>query len=894
MRHRIFLWGILLLLSTIELRGESLSCSCLAPTAGQAIPDATTPVCPPGTQPLMTAWLRCTLPGGPALRLVTFGYPYQTTLYLPGEARPFAEGGMLVPPRRRPSNQMDPYWFELPAETTTFLARLTTEVPLLPPRAITPRYTLDGPPRPNFAEQRNNHLIIGITSGFLLGFILYSFSLYLFTRQSYYIYYSLFLLFSLLYTWLEMEKDPTINFLFSHWPYAFTLLASVFSIWSILFYVRFFISFLDIRQHFPRWYRALWGLILGLAAFSVLDIVLTVVFNLPQVAMVTSLMARVSALVMGVISVVLIQRLRKRIYNLVVAGTAFYLLGSAVMFLLSTFFVEVHQSLSFNLQWVIQIATLTELLFFGLALSYRRQQTIVNRTEAEAKLRQHQELDRAKSRLYTNVTHEFRTPLTVILGMTDELRRRPGHTVEKRLQAIESNGEKLLRLINELLDLNKLEAERLEVNWQRGDVVTYLRYLTESYQSYAWTRNRKLSFYSELPELDMDYDALKLQRILDNLLSNAIKFTPAYGTIQVIVARAADELRLEVQDDGPGIPDSQRDRIFDRFYQILPDDKPVEGTGIGLAMVKEYTELLGGRIEVADKSGRGSVFTIWLPVHREAAPQTSEPSPLRERSIIAESRMADGVSDDLPTLLIIEDHPDVIAYIKACLTGVFRFLVATDGRTGIERAIAELPDIILSDVMMPEADGFEVCGTLKKRPETDHIPIILLTAKATYEDRLQGLGKGADAYLQKPFRREELLLRLQKLIELRTTLQHKYRQSETESVEVVERPEFLQRLDAILEETIQEEDQSVVLLARRLHLSRSQLHRKVKALTGESMGAYRRQFRLRRAAQLLRATGQTAAEVAYSVGYKTPSHFTNDFKKQYGVPPGKYRTHDLD
>ncbi|MEM8908986.1 MAG: ATP-binding protein, partial [Bacteroidota bacterium] len=424
----------------------------------------------------------------------------------------------------------------------------------------------------------------------------------------------------------------------------------------------------------------------------------------------------------------------------------------------------------------IGLGLLSLLLLSGFAFQ-RRRKVLQRQLQLEQQEAQRlKELDQFKAKLYTNLTHEFRTPLTVILGMAEKVRTEPKRFLNEGTHLIERNGNSLLRIINQLLDLSKLDNHSFSLQLQQSDIIAYLRYLTDSFHSYANGKNLSLRFFSNQEQLLMDHDPEQVKQIMTNLLSNAIKFTPAGGEVKVRVIKSDEHLSIEVKDDGIGIPQSALPHIFERFYQV--DDsttRAFEGTGIGLAHTKELVKLMEGEISVQSTPERGvagettgSIFAIKLPI-RHQAPRLDHASWPPEE--MAWSRLDASIPTpsrkDKPrsTILIVEDNPDVVIYLKSCLENDYQLEVAYNGSIGIEKAIATIPDLIISDVMMPGKDGFEVCDALKRDERTSHIPIVLLTAKADLSDRLVGLERGADAYLAKPFQREELLIRLQKLLE---------------------------------------------------------------------------------------------------------------------------------
>lgn len=509
------------------------------------------------------------------------------------------------------------------------------------------------------------------------------------------------------------------------------------------------------------------------------------------------------------------------------------------------------------------------------------------------------EMNEFKSRLYSNITHEFRTPLTVIRGLTRELKDSPGKNQREYTELIDRNSANLLTLVNQMLDLSKLEAGRLVPKYQQGDSIKYLEYLIESFHSLAYAHRINLSFYAHQESLRMDYDPEKLQQILSNLISNSLKFTPEYGKIRVIarlVTEPGDQnwLEVEVQDSGPGIPNEQLPYIFDRFYQGDNSNvRRAEGTGIGLSLVKELVELMEGNVRAENVVGQGCRFIFRLPVRRTAewtSPQEdSIVQPISTGAALSLSKKLPSPlpDQDKPQILIVEDNRDVIYYLQKCLQGLYRINIARNGREGIDQAVADIPDLIISDIMMPEVDGYELCRIIRADERTNHIPIILLTAKVEQEDKLEGLSRGADAYLSKPFQREELLIRIEKLIELRARLQAKYQNREPEA-EAIEDP-FLQKVRETVVDRLDDAEFGVMPLSRALGMSRVQVHRKLKALTGLSTTELIRTIRLQRARELLLNSDLHIAEIAYQVGFKDPAHFSRTFSRYYECAPSELR-----
>ena len=561
------------------------------------------------------------------------------------------------------------------------------------------------------------------------------------------------------------------------------------------------------------------------------------------------------------------------------------------------------------------------LLFAGTAYGFYKFQ--LNRKLEHAEAERLKELDTLKTRLYTNITHEFRTPLTVILGNLEIMKSEIEKTLSElpvskflisKISITQRNSKNLLRLINQLLDLSKLDAGTMSMNLVQGDIINYLQYLTESFYSLANEKKVRLTFYTEIQELVMDFDEVKIQHIVYNLLSNALKFTGEGGKV-VLHARQEggnDQpyLKLKVHDTGVGIPERQLPLIFDRFYQAdSSHTRKSEGTGIGLALTKELVRLMGGSIDVESAPGKGTTFTLLLPVRlvtettvpKKGLPLSRTITPERLPDLQAAPTPIEKVETEArvgekPVLLVIEDNADVVNYIVGLLEKAYEIRTAPDGRAGIEQAFEIVPDIIISDVMMPEKDGYEVCETLKSDERTSHIPIILLTAKAADEDRITGLRKGADAYLMKPFNKEELFVRLQKLLDLRRSLQERYA-SATDSnstpdavkTEPTLEDIFLQKIQQVIQEKMDDTELGIQVLCHAVHLSHTQVFRKLKALTGENPTNYIRKMRLQKAAMLLKTTKKNVSEIAYEVGFSDPNYFSRAFHEEFGEPPTAMR-----
>jgi signal transduction histidine kinase/DNA-binding response OmpR family regulator/ligand-binding sensor domain-containing protein len=534
-----------------------------------------------------------------------------------------------------------------------------------------------------------------------------------------------------------------------------------------------------------------------------------------------------------------------------------------------------------------------------------------------------QQLNEAKSRFFANISHEFRTPLTVILGMTSELKRyKPDEVVERSPRVadlIERNGSSLLRLINQILDLSKLESGAM--SWQpiRADFVRFARYVAESFDTMASGKDIHMHFQSDERDLEADFDKDKLQDILSNLLTNAIKFTPNGGHVYlrlttttiknegyyeaVSPAQQPDNewISIYVRNTGPGIETDKLPLIFDRFFQVSGQlASETGGTGIGLALVRELVSLMQGRLAVRSVPGEGAEFVVSFRRTRHA-PFVLLPAAgpaLGKRDIPDETGATNETAEEKPILLLVEDNEDVAAYIVSAMRSDYHIIRADNGQTGIDSALEKIPDIILTDVMMQLKDGYELCDTLKNDPATSHIPIVMLTARAGISDRISGIRRGADAYLTKPFQREELEVVLSNLLQSRRRLRAYYSRQVSESAEPsalpIEENEslenlFLQRLRSALEAQWDNSPASMETICQQVGMSRSSLHRKMVALTGMSVTRYDRALRLTQARHLLTTTAMTISEVAYAVGFEDPKYFTRLFSEKFDHSPTEFR-----
>ncbi len=558
----------------------------------------------------------------------------------------------------------------------------------------------------------------------------------------------------------------------------------------------------------------------------------------------------------------------------------------------------------------------------------------------------YKEINRMKSHFFANISHEFRTPLTLILGPSENiLTEAPSENTIKQAGAIKRNANRLLGLINQLLDLSKLEAGKVELKALKSNIVSFVKGITMSFESIAERKDITLKVKSSSDEIELYFDKEKMTKIMSNLLMNAFKFTPEGGEIIVSISKSHSELvsesseiasfknqmlkqaslsarqvqhdncvEIKVKDTGIGIPEEELPKLFDRFYQVdSSQTREHEGTGIGLALTKELVELHHGAISVESKLGDWTEFKIELPTgkaHLTDDEIVEEPvilTPLEREKNLSEQFVYDMIKEDSSSqtpqndneldegryiILVVEDNTDVREFIKDSLGNAFQIEEAANGEQGVRKAEQIIPDLIISDVMMPKMDGNELTRILKNDEKTSHIPIILLTAKSEQESKLEGLKTGADDYLTKPFDTKELQIRINNLINIRRKLQQKFSRADViplkkEAEKKLSNLEelFMSKVMAVIENHLSEEEFSIEQFGKEVGMSRVQLHRKLKVLSGKSASNYLRSVRLNKAKKMIEEEKGNISEIAYSVGFSSPQYFTRCFKEEFGFSP---------
>ena len=550
-----------------------------------------------------------------------------------------------------------------------------------------------------------------------------------------------------------------------------------------------------------------------------------------------------------------------------------------------------------------------QIIIYSFGIAYRRQklneQNQLERLKSErstAEIQRMKDLDDIKTRFFANISHEFRTPLSLIKGPLNRAKNLSANNEinlsPKAFKVIENNTNRLQSLIDQLLDLSKLESGKVYLSLKSGDIVKHLRSLVFSFESLAERKNISLNtqFPTEIENALFDKD--KLEKIVGNLLSNAFKYTPKNGSVTVIVGQTNGSIAIEITDTGKGIGKDELKLVFDRFYRVEGTEE--KGSGIGLSLVKELVDLHNGNLSVDSVIGQGTSFKVTLPITLEGLPKSNaviediQNTPnievqTNEDLTIDDPINSKGIKTNLPVALIVEDNDDLRHFITDIIKDYYEVLTAENGLQGERMAFEHIPDIVISDIMMPKKDGYELCHYLKLNTKTCHIPIIMLTAKAGQDSKIEGLTQGADAYLTKPFDDKELLLRMKNLIDSRKKLWEHFKALDMLLIDDIEvnsiDDKFLQDVFSCIKNNMDNEQFSVEDIARTVGFSRSQLHRKLKALSGKSANQLVVEVRLNEAHRLLKQKAGSVSEIAYSVGYSNLSYFTKSFKEKFGMLP---------
>ncbi|HEX5172403.1 MAG TPA: hybrid sensor histidine kinase/response regulator transcription factor, partial [Cyclobacteriaceae bacterium] len=551
------------------------------------------------------------------------------------------------------------------------------------------------------------------------------------------------------------------------------------------------------------------------------------------------------------------------------------------------------------------------ILFVARRVIQQREQLKFALEQERREIQRVHELDIMKVKFFTNVSHEFRTPLTLILTPIEKLIKRATNPEQiVQFQLIQRNGKRLMSLVNQLLDFKKLEVQEIKFNPSEGDIVSFVKDTVLSFSDLTEKKNIKLEFHSSIEHIEMFFDQDKLEKILFNLLSNAFKFTLENGTVSVRIAPFEDGdesfVRIEVKDTGIGIARDKLDKIFEPFFQNdLPKSMVNQGSGIGLAITNEFVKIHGGQIKVTSEIGKGSSFTVSLPCKQIAKPADdglAEGSPtvyevadhlgMESLSPLNEQTEEENSKTKKKSLLLVEDNEDFRFYLKDNLKFSYTIIEARNGAEGWKQVLDLEPDLVVSDIMMPEMNGIELCSKIKSDARVSHTPVILLTARSSEEQKLEGFQTGADDYVTKPFNFEILEARINNLLKQRERSQKTFRKTlDIKASELQITPldvKFVENAVKIVEKNVSSPDFSVEDLGMELGISRAYIYKKIQALTGKSPLEFIRTIRLQHAAQLLEKSQLSVREVAYKVGFNNPKYFTKYFKEHFHVLPSNY------
>ena len=723
---------------------------------------------------------------------------------------------------------------------------------------------------------------------------LFTFFFLIFVREKAYLFFGTYLLLLSLHYLIIDPKVVFIDLFIPEHPQLVFYCFHLFTTGGILFFLLFGRAFINLPllsgrlDRFLTWLIRFWGI------FVVLELIL---MNVYQQAVLFSWAVPV-LLVFVVGLLIRIAFFRNVLARFYVAGALWLFAFSVMGYAWENGFIDPG-----FIPW--PTGQVGQMVIYLVGLAYKIRLSEVARAEAE-RIR---EIDAIKSRFFANISHEFRTPLTLIQGPLNQIEAGIRHNGEiltdglaRHLKTMRRNTDRLLDLVNQLLDLAKLDSGGMRLRVVRGDMIQHVKAIARSFDSMA--ERKRIHYPVHYPEKTVlgYFDRDKLEKIVTNLLSNAFKYTPEGGTVGVWADIDANRFRLSVEDSGPGIAQKELDQIFDRFYRVEAIENM--GSGIGLSLVKELIDLYRGQISVSSEPGRGSRFKISLPIDQASfrpeeivadgsagAHRLPPDSEWVDEDESTETARAASSATNHPVALVVEDNADLRQFIADCIGEPYRVLTADSGTEGWQSATTAIPDIIISDVMMPGLDGFQLTEKLKKDERTSHIPIILLTAKAGQQHKLEGLKTGADDYLTKPFDAPELLTRMANLIAQRRLLRKKFagqiilKPSEITVKSTDDR--FIQKVMCSIEQHLSEEAFNVEKLADAVAMSRSQLHRKLQALLDKSPSDLLRQTRLFRAKELLQKRAGVPSEVAYQVGFSSHTYFSRAFRDEFGISPSE-------
>ncbi len=565
----------------------------------------------------------------------------------------------------------------------------------------------------------------------------------------------------------------------------------------------------------------------------------------------------------------------------------------------------------FWLSWLailFYILLLLYLVWFAVDYNFKKQRKKFEDEKRMLEAQRIHEMDEMKIRFFTNISHEFRTPLTLIINPVEKMMKEVSSPDHKNLLSIiQRNTNGLLELVNQLLDFRRLDVQKDKLNLSTGDIVVFVKDICYTFSELANKKSINFSFSTSIPELKMEFDAEKMRKVVYNLLSNAIKFTSEKGKIDVHVGLAKqtesdrDEIQITVTDSGIGISKSDLEHVFERFYRVENSENGYQtGTGVGLHIVEGYVKLHDGRILVESEPAKGSSFIVQIPAKQQIQEEIisteiveAEELQIEEVELETENEVETESTKKQPTMLVVDDNADFRNFIASIFTNSYRILTAGDGEEALKVTLNKMPDLIISDVMMPKMDGYDFCRKVKEDIRISHIPIILLTAKTGDENKFAGLKAGAEDYISKPFKMELLELKVSRIIERQQQTHENFRQkvditpSEVEVTSMDEK--FVKKAVKLVEENMNNPDFLVEDLCREMGMSRVYFYKKISTLTDKTPSEFIRFIRLKRAASMLEKSQLYINEVAYRVGFNDVKYFRKYFKDEFGVSPTDYK-----
>lgn len=536
---------------------------------------------------------------------------------------------------------------------------------------------------------------------------------------------------------------------------------------------------------------------------------------------------------------------------------------------------------------IIYILLFIGLIFIAIYIVRMRERRIYLTKIREEKHRKQEDLNQLKFKFFTNISHELRTPLTLISAPLDSMiAREEDDGKKKKLNIMRTNANRLLMLVNQILDFRKNEMSGLTFHPSSGNIVTFARQICDSFLALSEKKNIRFSFSSSSDEINMVFDEDKMGKTIMNLLSNAFKYTPEGGSVSMDIGSDGTTLTINVSDNGKGISDSDKLHVFDRFFQASNGDNNIAGTGIGLSLVAEYVKLHQGAVTVADNPGGGSVFTVTMPIIKgESREDDAEVGNNQQKD------NQNAVDSNKQQILVVDDNPDLLELISDEFAQDYSVITAENGKIALQKIMTSMPELIISDLMMPEMDGIELCRHLKSNATTSNIPLIILTAKHDMAAKIEGLTLGADDYVTKPFNIDELKLRVSKLLSLKKKgLRRSLIDPEPEKIQITSLDkQLIEKAVKYVEKHIDNPDLSVEEMSASLGMSRVHLYKRIKHLTGKTPIEFIRIIRLKRAAQLLRESQLNVSEIAYKCGFNNPKYFSRYFKDEFGMLPSAYQ-----